>query len=94
LNERDPGKAKAGRRELETLTTRTGGTSYFAANAQEIESMALKAARTIRNQYTIGYAPLDQAFDGAYRAIRVTVSGDRHYVVWAKAGYRAISTEP
>ena len=45
-----------------------------SATPIRIGAVALEIARQIRNQYTIAYAPLNQAMDGTYRAIRVTVS--------------------
>jgi hypothetical protein len=56
----------------------------------EIGPLALEIARQIRNQYTIAYAPLNQALDGTYRAIRVAVSGPEHLSVRTRAGYRAM----
>jgi hypothetical protein len=41
------------------------------------------------NQYTIAYAPFNQALDGTYRTIRVTVSPPEHLAVRTRAGYRA-----
>jgi hypothetical protein len=50
---------------------------------------ALKLARQIRNQYTIAYSPLNQALDGSYRTIRLTVTGSDRLVVHTRPGYRA-----
>ena len=51
--------------------------------------VALEIARQIRNQYTIAYAPLNQALDGTYRTIRVTVSAPERMTVRTRAGYLA-----
>jgi hypothetical protein len=51
-------------------------------------------AHQIRNQYTIGYAPINQALDGSYRAIHVSVSGGDHYTVHTRSGYRAVPAAP
>jgi VWFA-related protein len=86
------GSTKAGRRELDTLTARTGGVAYYPESADQIESVALDLARQIRQQYTIGYTPTNQALDGTYRALRVTASPERRtdrLSVHTRAGYRA-----
>lgn len=81
--------AKRGRHELDQLTERTGGLAYYPANIDQIEAAALELARQIRSQYTIAYAPLNQALDGSYRKIRVEVANPASLVVRTRAGYRA-----
>ena len=71
----DEDRVKQGRHELDQLVDRTGGMAYYPAGIEAIGGVALEIARQIRNQYTIAYAPLNQALDGTYRAIRVAVSG-------------------
>ena len=82
-------RVKQGRHELDQLTERTGGMAYYPAGVDEIGVVALEIARQIRNQYTLAYAPLDQALDGTYRAIRVAVAGPDRLSVRTRAGYRA-----
>jgi VWFA-related protein len=82
-------KAKIGRHELDGLTERTGGVAYYPERIDQIESVAIDLARQIRNQYTIAYSPLNQALDGSYRTIRLTVSGSEKFVVRTRPGYRA-----
>lgn len=82
-------RVKQGRHELDRLAQRTGGMAYYPAGVDEIGNVALEIARQIRNQYTIAYAPLSQALDGTYRAIRVTVAAPERLSVRARAGYRA-----
>jgi Ca-activated chloride channel homolog len=81
--------SKQGRRELDELTAPTGGASYYPAGGDEIETVVLELARQIRQQYTIGYTPTNQALDGSYRAIRVETRGAERLVVRTRAGYRA-----
>ena len=83
-------RASAGRHELKELTGQTGGAAYFPTSVEQIESVAIDLAHQIRNRYTIAYAPLNQALDGSYRAIRLTVAGPDHYKVRTKPGYRAV----
>ena len=85
----DEDRVKQGRHELDELADRTGGLAYYPAGIEAIGGVALEIARQIRNQYTIAYAPLNQALDGTYRAIRVAVSGPERLSVRARAGYRA-----
>jgi VWFA-related protein len=94
LHDEDSAVAKRARHELDELTTRTGGTSYYPASIDEIDTVVLDLARQIRNQYTIAYAPLNQALDGSYRTIRVVVATPEHATVRTRAGYRATRTEP
>ena len=85
----DEGRVKHGRHELDQLADRTGGIAYYPAGIDQIGEVALEIARQIRNQYTIAYAPTNQALDGTYRAIRVTVAGSEALSVRTRAGYRA-----
>ena len=86
-------KARTGRHELDALTERTGGVAYYPESIDQIESVAVALARQIRNQYTIAYSPLNQALDGSYRTIRLTVSGSDRLVVHTRPGYRATSQD-
>jgi Ca-activated chloride channel homolog len=89
LNGDDPSKAKQARRELIRLTETTGGVVYFPDTIDEIGSVAEELARQIRNQYTLAYAPANQALDGSYRRIKVTATGRERLVVHTRPGYRA-----
>jgi VWFA-related protein len=84
------GGAGAGRHELTEMTERTGGMVYFPENVGQVETVAVNLARQIRQQYTIAYAPLNQALDGTFRSIRVSATGGEHYTVHTRTGYRAI----
>jgi VWFA-related protein len=89
----DSSSSKQGRHELEMLTTRTGGTAYSPDSLGQIETVAVELARQIRQQYTIGYTPTNQALDGTYRTIRVnaTTNGQSDRLsVRTRAGYRAV----
>ncbi len=80
---------KHGRDELEQLTRETGGTALFPRSVELVGPAVVDLAREIRQQYTIGYAPTNQALDGAYRSIRVRVRGARGLQVRTRSGYRA-----
>ena len=85
----DAQRATRGRRELDQLADRTGGVAYYPPTAETIGSIALEIARQIRSQYTIAYAPVNQALDGTYRTIRVAVSTPERVSVRTRTGYRA-----
>ena len=87
----DPESANArdGRRELDPLTQRTGGTAYYPTAVDEIDAIVRELARQIRNQYTIAYAPTNQALDGTYRRIRVEAHARDALTVRTRAGYVA-----
>ena len=87
--------SKQGRRELEALTTRTGGVARYPMTVNQIEPAALDLAKQIRQQYTIGYTPTNQALDGTYRTIRVEARAERRserLSVHTRPGYRAERT--
>ena len=84
----DEERTKRGRHELDQLAERTGGAAFYPASIDDIGPVALEIARQIRSQYTIAYAPANQALDGSYRKIRVTVTGSG-LSVRTRAGYRA-----
>ena len=81
--------AKEGRRELDHLTGQTGGAAYYLTTADGIDAIVSELARQIRNQYTMAYAPTNQALDGTYRQIRVEAHGRESLLVRTRAGYVA-----
>ena len=85
----DPAKLKRGHSQLDRLTERTGGTAYYPSRIDQIDSVVLELAHQIRQQYTIAYAPTNQALDGTWRTIRVVAAGREPLVVHTRAGYRA-----
>jgi Ca-activated chloride channel homolog len=81
--------AKAGRHELDSLTQHSGGAAYYPATVDEVDAIVGELARQIRNQYTIAYAPTNQALDGTYRRIRVEARRREPLTVRTRAGYVA-----
>jgi VWFA-related protein len=80
---------KATHAALDRLTERSGGFAYYPANVDRVGEVALDVARQIRNQYTLGYTPINQALDGSYRTIQVKVSGRERLYPRTRAGYVA-----
>jgi len=93
LSEEEHREAKAAQRALNSLTRESGGMAYFPKGPAEVDSIALAVAHEIRNQYTIGYSPLNQAMDGSFRQIKVTVNGPGHPQVRTRTGYYATKEE-
>jgi len=86
--DRTSGFDDAGRRELDALTRHTGGVAYYPAAPDALDAAVAELAR---QQYTIAYAPTNQALDGTYRRIRVEARGAEPLVVRTRAGYVAAS---
>jgi Ca-activated chloride channel homolog len=57
----DPMDSEADPGFLKQLSESTGGVAFRPRNAAEIESILQGVARDIRNMYTIGYVPSDEA---------------------------------
>jgi Ca-activated chloride channel homolog len=85
---------RAAERGLAELTELTGGTVYSVAGTSEVESSVLDIARRIRSGYTIGYSPADQALDGSYRAVRVTITRPHGLTAKTRSGYWATPALP
>ena len=51
-----------------------------------------RVAHEIRNQYILGYTSSNQALDGSFRQIKVTVSGFGRPTVRTRNGYYATPT--
>ena len=82
--------AKAARAALNQLSERSGGQAYYPDGIERVDAVAVDIAQQIRNQYTLGYTPINQALDGTYRAIQVRVSARERLYPTTRAGYRAV----
>ncbi len=58
---------------LTEVTEPTGGRMYEASNINELPDIAAKIGMELRNQYLLGYAPLNQERDGKYRRVQVRI---------------------
>jgi len=56
---------------LTELATQTGGRQYQVENLAELPDIAAKIGMELRNQYVLGYSPLNQEKDGKYRHVEV-----------------------
>ncbi len=73
---------------LQDLATRSGGELHRADTLRSLPDAFANIAAELRNQYSLGYYPVNQARDGKYRKIQVKVSRN-DVVVRARPGYRA-----
>lgn len=89
LSEEERGEARRARRALDTLTTASGGLSYYPKDVAEVEKLALQVAHEIRNQYILAYTPKVQTLDGGFRQIKVAVNGPNRPVARTRTGYYA-----
>ena len=72
---------------LAELAAKTGGLSFVVRAQSDIAAAAEKIGRALRNQYTLGYAPLRIDRDGKWRRIKVQVA-DPRMKAYARTGYR------
>lgn len=89
LSEEERGEARRARRALDTLTTASGGLSYYPKDVAEVEKLALQVAHEIRNQYILAYTPKVQTLDSSFRQIKVAVNGPNRPVARTRTGYYA-----
>lgn len=62
---------------LSDITEQTGGRQYPAENVNELPDIAAKIGVELRNQYMLGYAPLNRDHDGKYRRVQVKLNPPR-----------------
>ena len=89
LTDEERREAKRAEKALEALAEATGGETFFPRDVSEVERIATQVAHDIRNQYTIAYTPSNQAMDGGFRQIKVTVKAAGGPTVRARSGYYA-----
>jgi len=88
IREINEGLYKIARRELRELGEHTGGRVYPVRTLNDLSGVYKQVADDLRSQYSIGYYPMNNAQDGAWRSIRVEVRGPGAKV-HARSGYQA-----
>jgi len=92
-----------GDNELRTFAKETGGQAFFPRFMAEMPQAFMQINNALRNQYSLGYSPTNQAKDGKFRKLAVQLvdpaTGDPlkiviggkpiKYTIFAKAGYTA-----
>ncbi len=89
LSDDEPREAERAKKALDALTFATGGQVWYPQELAEVDGIAREVAHEIRNQYILGYTPLNQSQDGKFRKIRVAVSAPEPVTVRTRAGYYA-----
>jgi len=81
---------------LRKLSKATGGEFFSPDSVSDVVDTLKLIARDIRQQYTLGYVPDNQAVDGKFRSIRVIASAPdgRKLFVRTRAGYLAPTAAP
>ena len=89
LADEEKRSASSAKRQLNALAEATGGLTYYPKEVSEVDPIAHQVARDIRSQYTIAYKPSNDALDGTYRKIKVTVKAPGNPVPRTRTGYYA-----
>jgi Ca-activated chloride channel family protein len=74
---------------LKRLCRDTGGAAYFPRTLAEVGAVSTAVADSLREQYTLGFAPRGAKDGPAFRRITVTVTatGRSHLHVRTRSGY-------
>src|SRR5215831_4565937 len=81
-----------GKKALKQIAEAGGGASFFPKNTGDVEEVCRRIARDLRNQYTVGYKPLNDKLDGSFRKVIVKVTPPKtmpKVTVHTKKGYYA-----
>ena len=62
-----------GPRLLDELAVLTGGRVYPVDNLNDLESISSTLGNALRNEYLLGYVPLNESRDGKYRQVNVNL---------------------
>jgi len=89
LSEEEPREAKKAKRALNDLAKASGAMDYYPRDLEEIDKIVPEVAHEIRNQYTLGYSPLNPTLDGTFRKITVMLNAPGRLSVRSRAGYYA-----
>ena len=83
-------KSRHAKRDLQTLSSETGGIAFFPDALKDVDSVAAEVARDIRNQYAIAYHS-PHASIGGYHTVQVEAhaSGLGKLTVYTRSGYRS-----
>ena len=83
-------RSRHAKRDLQALSSETGGIAFFPAALKDVDSVAAEVARDIRNQYAIAYHS-PHASIGGYHTVQVEAhaSGLGKLTVYTRSGYRS-----
>ena len=83
---------QAGPSVLYSLAEMTGARSFRVQNLNDLPDIALKISMELRNQYVIGYTPMNAQHDGKWHKIKIVLQppkGLPPLAINAKTGYLA-----
>jgi Ca-activated chloride channel family protein len=69
-----PTEVVTGPRLLGQIADQTGGRAYGASEFRQLPGIAEKIAIELRNQYVLGYYPVNSSRDGKYRKVEVKLN--------------------
>jgi VWFA-related protein len=78
----------ASERNLQELSSATGGRLYRPKSFQDLESIYAEVANELRHQYGLYYSPLNKKRNGQFRKVRVETTNPSHSVT-TRIGYYA-----
>jgi len=82
-----PKPSSKARQMLQEFADVTGGDAYFPKSLDEIDSLCKRIASDWRHRYVIGYRSTNEARDGAWRAVRITIPTKPSFSVRTRTGY-------
>jgi Ca-activated chloride channel family protein len=92
LNEEEAREARSAKKALKALADASGGLDYYPKSLSDVQEITPQVAHEIRNQYILGYTSSNQALDGTFRQVKVTVTGFGRPTVRTRNGYYASPT--
>jgi Ca-activated chloride channel family protein len=83
-------ESRHARRDLQALSSETGGIAFFPGSLKDVDLIAAEVARDIRNQYAIAYHSAQASLVG-YHAVKVEAHAQGHtkLTVYTRSGYRS-----
>jgi VWFA-related protein len=70
------------------LTDETGGRTIIVRSERNLEQAFDQISEELRNQYTLGYEPLNKKHDGSYRKVKLEMK-NKDYSALTRRGYYA-----
>jgi Ca-activated chloride channel family protein len=89
LSEEDSHDAREAKHALNLLTENSGGVAYYPRDAAEVDKITPVIAHELRNQYVLAYVSTNEALDGTFRKVKITVNAKGSPVVRTRPGYYA-----
>ena len=86
------GELGYGRGVVTEIVRLTGGRAFFPHNFKQLDYFVDLIHTELRNQYVLGYVPLDQEFEGKWRKLKIRLEppeGLPKLNVRAREGYFA-----